>query len=302
MKADHTDNIIRYTLELQHPSAPLPGKVLKLQDRPVIASFSGNSMEAGSIFTEEHLLVFITKGNGVIRFGDAYHTVSKGRLLLLRKNILVHYHSFDAAHPLELLVFYMYNEIVTEFIRITKTTPGTSADPAPVTVNNVTETLHKYFDSVTTHLREGNKTAAQLIRIKLFELLFHLPDTDRQLLFRLTKNKQQERPDITTTIEKNLMNNMSLRELAYLSGRSLSSFKRDFQAIYNMPPSQWIRQRKLEKARELVTHTSMSVTDICYTLGFEHIAHFSRLFKTHFGVSPTHYKLQEQRAFMAAVA
>lgn len=302
MKANHTDNIIRHISQLQRSSALLPGEVLKLQDRPVIALFSGNSMAAGSIFTEEHLLIFVTKGSGVIRFGDIYHTVSSGQLLLLRKNILVHYNSFDAAHPMELLVFYMYEEIVTEFIRITKTAPGTPADPAPITVADVTEKLHNYLESVIIHFSENSKLAAQLIRIKLFELLFHLPDTERQLLFRLAKNKQTERPDITTTVERNIMNNISMRELAALSGRSLSSFKRDFQAIYNMPPSQWIRQRRLEKARELVTHTSMSVTDICYTLGFEHIAHFSRLFKAYFGVAPTQYKLQEQPAFMSAVA
>lgn len=302
MKADHPDNIIRHIYQLQRPSAPLPGKVLKLQDRPAIASFSGNSMEAGSIFTEEHLLVFVTKGSGVIRFGDTYHTVAEDQLLLLRKNILVRYHSFDADHPMELLVFYMRDDIVTEFIRITKTKADTSAYPVSITLNNVTEKLHKYLESVLLHFRENSKMAAQLIRIKLFELLFHLPDTERQLLFRLAMSKQQQRPDITTTVERNIMNNISLRELAYLSGRSLSSFKRDFQAIYNMPPSQWIRQRRLEKARELVAHTSMSVTDICYTLGFEHIAHFSRLFKAHFGVAPTQYKLQGQRAFMSAVA
>jgi AraC-like DNA-binding protein len=302
MKTDSINNIIRHISQLERPSAPLPGRVLKLQDRPVIALFAGNSMEAGSFFTEEHLLIFVSGGSGVIRFGDAYHTVSKDQLLLLRKNIQVHYQSFDAAHPMELLVFYMYDDIVTEFIRIAKITPDTSEEPVSVAVSNVTETLRRYLGSVIIHFDENNKATAQLVRIKLFELLFHLPDTDRQLLFRLARNKRQERPDITTTVERNIMNNIPLRELAYLSGRSLSSFKRDFQAIYNMPPSQWIRERRLEKARELVTHTSMSVTDICYTLGFEHIAHFSRLFKAHFGVSPTHYKLQEQPAFMSAVA
>ncbi|HEY1167017.1 MAG TPA: AraC family transcriptional regulator [Chitinophaga sp.] len=302
MKANHTDNIIRHISQLQRSPSPHPGEVLKLQDKPVIAIFSGDSMAAGSIFTEEHLLVFVTKGSGAIRFGDTYHTASKDQLLLLRKNILVHYHSFDAAHPMEWLVFYMRDEIVTEFIRITKTTPYTIADLAPITLNSVTEKLHTYLDSVIIHFREQSRLAAQLIRIKLFELLFHLPDEARQALFSLVKNKQPERPDITTTVEGNIMNNISVRELAALSGRSLSSFKRDFQAIYNMPPSQWIRQRRLEKARELVTRTSMSVTDICYTLGFEHIAHFSRLFKAHFGMAPTQYKVQEQPAFMSAVA
>lgn len=280
----------------------MDGKVLKLQEKPVIAIFSGKSMEAGSIFTEEHMLVFVTKGSGMVRFGDSYHTVSGNQLLLLRKNILVHYHSFDAARPMELLMFYMHDEIVTEFISITKSTPDASADPVPVTVSNVTEKLRTYLESVIIHLGEDDKTASQLVRIKLFELLFHLPETARQQLFRLAMSKRTERPDITTTVEENIMSNISVRELAYLSGRSLSSFKRDFQAIYNMPPSQWIRRRRLEKARELVTRTSMSVTDICYTLGFEHIAHFSRLFKAHFGVAPTRYKLQEQPVFMPAVA
>jgi transcriptional regulator GlxA family with amidase domain len=96
--------------------------------------------------------------------------------------------------------------------------------------------------------------------------------------------------DISATVENNLMNSMSLTQLAVLSGRSLSSFKRDFLAIYNMPPSAWFRQRRLEKARELLLNTTMTVTDVCYTLGFENLAHFSRLFKSNFGYSPSKSK------------
>jgi transcriptional regulator GlxA family with amidase domain len=77
-----------------------------------------------------------------------------------------------------------------------------------------------------------------------------------------------------------------------LSGRSLSSFRRDFFAIYNMPPSQWIRLKRLEKARGLLISATMSVTDICYTTGFENIAHFSRLFKSHFGYCPRYFRMK----------
>lgn len=297
MKTNRTYNIIEQISQLQRPSTPLPRKALKLHDSPVISLFSGDAMKAGSIFSEEHLLVFITQGSGVVRFGDTYHTVSKGQLLLLRKHILVHYHSFDAAHPMELLAFYMSEEIVTEFIQVTKVTPDVTVAPEAISVNDVTEKLEKYLESVIIHFDESGSMQAQLIRIKLFELLFHLPEADRQRLFRLVSAKQSGRPNITTTVEGNILNNIPLQRLAYLSGRSLSSFKRDFQAIYNMPPSQWIRERRLEKAKELVTGTSMSVTDICYTLGFENIAHFSRLFKAYFGVAPTRYKV---RAAIAA--
>jgi AraC-like DNA-binding protein len=59
-----------------------------------------------------------------------------------------------------------------------------------------------------------------------------------------------------------------------------------------MPPSQWIRQKKLDKARELLISTTMTVTDICYTTGFESVAHFSRLFKSQYGYCPTEFRMK----------
>ncbi|WP_219835770.1 AraC family transcriptional regulator [Paenibacillus sp. R14(2021)] len=83
---------------------------------------------------------------------------------------------------------------------------------------------------------------------------------------------------------------VTLQDLAYLSGRSLSTFKREFQALYNTSPLQWIRGKRLDMARDMLTHTSMSVTDVCFTTGFENVAHFSKVFKERFGVSPSAVK------------
>ncbi len=72
------------------------------------------------------------------------------------------------------------------------------------------------------------------------------------------------------------MNPVSLHDLAYLSGRSLS-------ALYNTSPIKWIRNRRLDKVKELLTNTSLSVTDVCYSTGFENVTHFSRVFKDRVG-------------------
>ena len=95
-------------------------------------------------------------------------------------------------------------------------------------------------------------------------------------------------------MEKNYTSPVSLTELAYLSGRSLASFKRDFLAIYNMPPSKWIRKKRLDKAKEILKNTSIAVSDICYSLGYENPAHFSRIFKEQFGHSPTKVRREGQ--------
>jgi len=60
------------------------------------------------------------------------------------------------------------------------------------------------------------------------------------------------RTNITSTVEENITNAMSVDQLAKLSGRSLSSFRRDFIAIYNMPPKRWIRLKRIEKAKQLL--------------------------------------------------
>lgn len=95
------------------------------------------------------------------------------------------------------------------------------------------------------------------------------------------------RTDIHRVVEENYTSPITLKEMAYLSGRSLSSFKRDFQDIYNTTPAKWIREKRLSKARQMLQTSNMSVADVAYNLGFENPTHFSRIFKQHYGVSPS---------------
>ena len=92
------------------------------------------------------------------------------------------------------------------------------------------------------------------------------------------------RTDIHRVVEENYTSPISLEELAYLSGRSLSSFKRDFQSIYNTTPARWIREKRLSKARQMLQTSRMSVAYVAYSLGFENPTHFSRIFKQQYGV------------------
>jgi AraC-like DNA-binding protein len=136
-------------------------------------------------------------------------------------------------------------------------------------------------------MKEPDRINPGLIKIKLLELLFDLADADDKLLFQFLQIKRKEKRHITEIIEENLFNPVSLNDLAYLSGRSLSSFKRDFQSIYNTSPLQWIRNRRLDRAKELLANSSLSVTDVCFSTGFENVGHFSRVFKKRFGISPS---------------
>jgi len=122
------------------------------------------------------------------------------------------------------------------------------------------------------------------------ELLYGISECSKNMFQQVLQLRHPVRADIRQVVEQHYATPVTLPELAYLSGRSLSSFKRDFQLIYNMPPAQWIRTKRLEKAKEMLQKTLLPVTEICYSMGFENISHFSRIFKDHYGQSPTEYR------------
>jgi AraC-like DNA-binding protein len=74
----------------------------------------------------------------------------------------------------------------------------------------------------------------------------------------------------------------------------LSSFKRDFQKQYNESPGKWLLNKRLEYSSVLIRNNNMSISQIVFESGFEDISHFSRSFKTKFGISPTQFRQQSQ--------
>ncbi len=99
--------------------------------------------------------------------------------------------------------------------------------------------------------------------------------------------------DIHKVMEANFRENLTLEEFAYKAGRSLATFKRDFQKTYNTTPHQWLLTRKLAYARQLIEAGGMRISDACFAAGFESVAHFSRVFKEKYGITPSSLKVAQ---------
>jgi len=88
-----------------------------------------------------------------------------------------------------------------------------------------------------------------------------------------------------------------LREVAIASGYnvrraalslevSIRQLQRWFNAHLASTPSAWFAEQRLQRARQLLGSSS-SVKEVAYTLGFNHVSHFSRDFKRRFGHPPS---------------
>lgn len=91
-------------------------------------------------------------------------------------------------------------------------------------------------------------------------------------------------------IRKNIDNTISMDELTGLCCLSKDHFIRLFRKELHQTPVQYINQKKIEKAQLKIITSKQSVKDIAYSLAFENISYFNRIFKKHTGVNPTQYK------------
>jgi len=101
--------------------------------------------------------------------------------------------------------------------------------------------------------------------------------------------------DLADFMEKNFMFNMPLQKFAYLSGRSLTTFKTDFKKAFSLSPQRWLTQKRLELAHYQLSEKNGKPADIYLEAGFENLSHFSFAFKKHFGYPPTEVVTRNQQ-------
>lgn len=242
----------------------------------------------GAFQTEQNLLLFVKEGSMTLLHGNSRHTIEKNQLAFIRKGIQLEYICGD--HPVIWVSFVLTAELIISFTKQNKFDTCLNNDTVNVMIADTDESWMLYIASLKPYIQEG-AIAETLQRIKMTELMFCLSVSNPSILGQLLDVRENYRPDISQIVEENMLNSVTLDQLARMAGRSVSSFRRDFLSIYNMPPSRWIRLKRLEKAQQMLSATNMSVTSICYELGFESIAHFSRVFKSRFGYPPTEQRL-----------
>ena len=98
-----------------------------------------------------------------------------------------------------------------------------------------------------------------------------------------------------TYIEENLSSPPPTNEfLASLCSISCVYFRKLFVKKYGMPPSKYITNLKIQKAKGLIISDFISFNDIALACGFTSIYHFSKVFKKETGLTPTEFKRSQK--------
>ncbi|MEP3920641.1 GlxA family transcriptional regulator [Ascidiaceihabitans sp.] len=97
-------------------------------------------------------------------------------------------------------------------------------------------------------------------------------------------------------MENNIEDPLSPDEIADVIQLSTRQLERLFAKYINTSPKRYYLRLRLKRSRELLRQTAMSVTDVCVTCGFQSLSHFSKSYRTAYGISPG----QEKRGHVLA--
>lgn len=274
------------------PSALISGDCttssLMLDGGSIIDQCIVTAGERGTFFLEQHLLYVVLGGSVKLTCGRQTWTVHKNEMILLRRAQSVSYEKQGSPETglFESQLFAINDELLKDFLTSQQVQIPQMTEELGTQVSPMSERLIAYCWSLAPYFNDPSQVNPGLLRLKVMELLYNVMDCSKNIFRQMLQLRQPVKADIHRVVEENYTSPISLEELAYLSGRSLSSFKRDFQGIYGEPPAKWIREKRLLKAREMLQSSRMSVADVAYSLGFENPTHFSRIFKQRYGLSP----------------
>jgi AraC family transcriptional regulator len=87
---------------------------------------------------------------------------------------------------------------------------------------------------------------------------------------------------------------ITLNDMADVAGLSPNHLLRMFKQLFHQTPYQYLTTQRLNQAQQLLSQTDRSVTDICFSVGFESLGAFSWLFRRRVGLAPTEYRRQNR--------
>jgi AraC-like DNA-binding protein len=263
-------------------------EIMHIQADAFLYTHAFSKVRSHEHFISENILAFQTSGISHVTSEEGEMTMKEGQLILARRDQLAKYTKIPTgekhAHCIcviltidQLQKFALENDIDSH--------DRYTGDKLILMESN--DLLRSFFSSVMCYEHLWNEETQKLASLKVNEiieiLLLVRPELKSFLFDFADPNKQ----DLETFMLKNFRYNVSLEQLAKLSGRSLTSFKREFMQLFKTSPANWIKNKRLSEAYSQIKEKGLKPDDFYYDLGFVNLSHFYTAFKQRYGMTPS---------------
>lgn len=254
----------------------------------ILYSCYSHMSREGEQFVPDNIFSYVLSGSIEIYTGGRHYEFKEGEYRLYRKNQLARFVKRPPANGEYRAVSVLLDKETLQSI----SNEQNLHPPKPYTGENIVSLqpnrlFSNYINSLKPYMDMEQDLNPALTNIKVREAVMILLETNPSLRDLLFDFSEPGKVDLEAYMNEYYRFNVDLPRFAYLTGRSLATFKRDFEKIYHTSPSRWLQQKRLNDAYYLLKEKGWKSSDVYLEVGFKDLSHFSFAFKKAFGMAPS---------------
>ncbi len=244
----------------------------------------------------EARVIHVIQGKSNLYAANQFISLNSGNTLIMKSdNFINSWLANESGQLNEVIVFQLTSDLLKHIYQNQLPNwfiENPSKQVAPIQKQADSVLLTEYFQNLRLYFDTPSLISEELVELKVKELLHLLANSDLSgnnknilgTLFHANEYKFQE------VIQAHLFDDLNLEDLAFLTGLSLSSFKRKFSSIYGTTPNKYFASKRLEKAQLLLRTATLRISEIAYECGYSDVGYFTKVFQRQFGTSPSKFR------------
>ncbi|MEN0053917.1 MAG: AraC family transcriptional regulator [Mucilaginibacter sp.] len=241
----------------------------------------------GEGFVSDHIFSYIVSGAHDVWIGDRFYSFQAGDYRFFRRNQLTKSVKKTSQSGFKSIAVHLDQNTLKNISK----EYGLQAEKAyfgdDILLLKSNYYLDAYINSLSPYINTAGEMQDRIHQLKAKELVLILLETNPALKNVLFDFSMPGKIDLEAFMNRHFRFNVSIDRFAYLTGRSLSGFKRDFEKLFHNAPSRWLVRRRLEEAHFLIEEKGQKPSDVYLGIGFNDLSHFSHAYKKAFGRAPT---------------
>lgn len=237
-----------------------------------------------------HAINFLIEGVKEIISPEKKEIIDNRSLILIRSgNCLMTETTAQSGNYLSFILF--FNDSAIDTFKNRFDIPSTSSKAKSKQASFHTLKKDDFIRNFISSIKFSLNSPA-MWQVKFEEFMIYLIEKQGTEILEFFKTKTQNIA-LRTIVENNLLNDISIQELAFLCNMSLSSFKRRFYETYNDTPFSWIQNKRLDIVKQLLQRENVRPSDIYFEYGFSNLSSFTQAFKKRFGITPKQFQIHQ---------
>jgi AraC-like DNA-binding protein len=221
----------------------------------------------------------------------------EGHSTIIEKNELCPFNTEQAHGPGEqlfvnhIMAVQIEKDFLQEIARSAYRKPEVVFDNEGITLGRDLQSLIQLFMIESRQRQAGYEFILQSLGTQIAVELLRQAKSNLPVL--PVERNYAEKKNISRAVEfirEYYTKSYSLEEVARVANLSPYHFIRVFKAQTGKTPYGYLLDVKIEKAREMLKFTGISITDVCLACGFNNLSHFTSVFKRKVGISPSDYR------------